>query len=450
MLKKHTERLGSAIFAALLAVGFGNFSMAAAEPDRREASINCALDKSGQLLECEYRHTANLVVKEVSLHIARAAVQIPAKSLAAYPSPQQSTAVLFLVDVSDPKRKNTVEKKNAQAIVGMLANIKPHQKVGLAVFDSDLRVLSPISADSLAVVAAANTVKASGQATEFYKNILAAIAILQKTDASRKGLIIMSDGKAGDTAYTHGDAIKAARDAGIVILGMGYTERPSDSPSLQTIKKLAEESYGVYFDATTQTLPAAQAGKPFSFVEQGGRFSLPVAMVRGPQPIVLTLRLNEGSPLELKTEVDFPDRRTQNELAIDFGKQYWPALLAGFFVSMGIVLVFLRFLRRRRLAAKPVAPYALLTEMAGSGTQYPLSKKAVCIGRSTANDICLNNDTISSRHAEITQSRTGAVHLFDLASANGVYVNETKVTQLELHDGDVIELGEVRLRFTAH
>ena len=296
MLKKHTERLGSAIFAASLVVGFGNFSMAAAEPDRREASINCAIDKSGQLLECEYRHTANLVVKDVSLRIAGTAVQIPAKSLVAYPSPQQSTAVLFLVDVSDPKRKNTVEKKNAQAIVAMLANIKPHQKVGLAVFDSDLKVLAPISPDTLAVVAAVNSVKASGGSTEFYKNVLSAIATLQKTDASRKGLIIMSDGKAEDTAYKHEDAIKAARDAGVVVLGLGYTERPSDSPFLQNIKKLADETYGVYFDATTQTLPAAQAGKPFSFVEQGGRFSLPVATVRGPQPVVLTLRLNEGSP----------------------------------------------------------------------------------------------------------------------------------------------------------
>ena len=450
MSKNFVKYFGKVVAVAVLFLNCLVPAVAAAGPDRREASINCALDKSGQLLECEYRHAANLVAKEVSLLIAGTAVQIPAKSLAAYPSPQQSTAVLFLVDVSDPKRKNTVEKKNAAAIAGMLANIKPHQKVGLAVFDSELTVLAPISADVLAVVAAAKSVKASGGSTEFYKNVLSAIATLQKTDASRKGLIIMSDGKAEDTAYKHEDAIKAARDAGVVILGMGYTERPSDSPSLQTIKKLADETYGVYFDATTQALPAAQAGKPFSFVEQGGRFSLPVATVRGLQPVILTLRLNEGSPLELKTEVDFPDRRTQNELAIDFGKQYWPALLAGLFFFMGIVFVFLRFLRRRRLAAKPFPPYALLTEMAGSGTQYSLTKTAVRIGRSTANDICLNNDSISSSHAEITRHRTGVVHIVDLASANGVYVNDTKATQLELHDGDVIELGEVRLRFTAH
>jgi pSer/pThr/pTyr-binding forkhead associated (FHA) protein len=97
----------------------------------------------------------------------------------------------------------------------------------------------------------------------------------------------------------------------------------------------------------------------------------------------------------------------------------------------------------------PAAPYAYLSEMGGSGTQYPLAKAAVCIGRSAGNDIRLANDSISSRHAEILRKRAGDVYVVDLGSSNGVYVNEVKVEQMPLNDGDVIELGEVRLRFAA-
>ena len=191
-------------------------------------------------------------------------------------------------------------------------------------------------------------------------------------------------------------------------------------------------------------------GKPFSFVEKGGRVSFDVGQKRGKQSIVLVLRSNDGKPLALNTEIVFPDRRTRNEQAIDLGRQYWKELLAGLLVFMGVVVALLLYRRRRRLAAKPAVAYASLSEMDGSGTQHVLTKTAVRVGRSADNDICLANDTISLHHAEIHRRRGGDVQIVDLGSANGVYVNDTKVTRHELSDGDVLELGEVRLRFTAN
>lgn len=440
------SRTVSAVSLGLL---IGSFSAFAAETDNRAAYISCLLDKNQQLVECDYRHPASLGVKEVSLSIGGVTVQIPEKGLISYPAPQQSTALLFLVDVSDPKRKQTVEKKNVQAITEMLDNIKSHHKVGLAVFDSDIRTLSPISSDVAPTIAAVKALKATGQSTEFYKNILESIAILEKTNASRKGLIIMSDGKAEDSAYKHEDVVKAARDAEVVILGIGYQENAKDSPFLQKLRRLSEDTYGLYFDGTTIALPLLQTGKPFSFVEKGGRVSFEVGKVRGKQPVTLVLGITDSKPLELKAEIDFPDKRSRSEYAIDFGKQYWPALLAGLFLFISLVIVFLRYRRHKKLLSIPPAPYAMLFEMSGPRTQYELIKTAIQIGRSSENDICLENDTISSRHAEIQLRRTGDVFIVDLASANGVYVNEAKVTQSQLFDGDVIELGEVRLRFAA-
>ena len=256
MFKSNVKSAAQWIGWGLLSASLFWVPVLAAESDPRSGSLICSVEQSGMQVACDYRHAATIAVKDVSLKVGEQAVQIPTdKGLTNYPAVDQSTALLILIDVSDPKRKNTVEKKNMQAVTAMLASQKPHHKVGLAVFDSDMRVLAPIGADTAAMTGAVSNIKASGHATEFYKSILTAIALLQKTEATRKGLIIMSDGKDEDRAYKHVDVIKAAKDAGVVILGLGYLERPTDSPYLQTLKRLADETYGQYFDATDQPLP---------------------------------------------------------------------------------------------------------------------------------------------------------------------------------------------------
>ena len=79
-------------------------------------------------------------------------------------------------------------------------------------------------------------------------------------------------------------------------------------------------------------------------------------------------------------------------------------------------------------------------------TRYPISKTAVRIGRKADNDIVMKNDTISSHHAEILKRGSDFV-IADLGSSNQVFVGGKQVQRSSLQDGDIIELGEVRLRF---
>jgi len=51
-------------------------------------------------------------------------------------------------------------------------------------------------------------------------------------------------------------------------------------------------------------------------------------------------------------------------------------------------------------------------------------------------------------HAEIHKRREGGFYIVDLASTNGVFVNDNQINQGEITDGDIIDLGEVRLRFS--
>jgi len=64
------------------------------------------------------------------------------------------------------------------------------------------------------------------------------------------------------------------------------------------------------------------------------------------------------------------------------------------------------------------------------------------LGRSDDCDIVVPESNVSRRHAEIIYKDRGFV-LRDLGSTNGTYRNADRAGELELRDGDIIQLGEV-------
>jgi pSer/pThr/pTyr-binding forkhead associated (FHA) protein/tetratricopeptide (TPR) repeat protein len=81
-----------------------------------------------------------------------------------------------------------------------------------------------------------------------------------------------------------------------------------------------------------------------------------------------------------------------------------------------------------------------------SGTEFVLDRPSHVVGRTGENDIILNHKSISRHHAKIVREGTRHV-ILDLESANGVRVGGVEGDRIELQSGDIIELGEVRLRF---
>ena len=76
----------------------------------------------------------------------------------------------------------------------------------------------------------------------------------------------------------------------------------------------------------------------------------------------------------------------------------------------------------------------------------PLTALVLRIGRSPAAGLTLDDATVSRRHAVLLRDDTG-VRVLDDRSLNGVWVNDERVTAAVLRDGDVIELGRVRLHY---
>jgi len=82
------------------------------------------------------------------------------------------------------------------------------------------------------------------------------------------------------------------------------------------------------------------------------------------------------------------------------------------------------------------------------GERVPLGEYVVSIGRGPDCTIVVADSNVSRRHAEIRPAGDGFV-LVDLASTNGTKVNEARVGERQLLDGDLVQFGSVVVRFEA-
>jgi diguanylate cyclase (GGDEF)-like protein len=106
---------------------------------------------------------------------------------------------------------------------------------------------------------------------------------------------------------------------------------------------------------------------------------------------------------------------------------------------------------RENTALRRVLPgQAFLVVIAGTRLGYRtlLSENPLDIGRGSACGLVLDVDSVSRQHARIEW--TGTCHrVVDLGSTNGTYVNETRVSDHVLADGDRLQIGKVLLKYIA-
>ncbi len=96
-------------------------------------------------------------------------------------------------------------------------------------------------------------------------------------------------------------------------------------------------------------------------------------------------------------------------------------------------------------------PKLLVTTGVQEGTEFPLYKEVLTVGRSTREsswDISLQDRAVSRPHCRFAKSGDGWT-IVDLGSANGTSVNTSPVAGQPrlLKDGDVLTIGETTLLF---
>jgi len=456
-----------------------------------DTTISCHQSSNMLNLSCHYRNSNAEPVLSITVEYAN--TLLPVKEGSSYPDKDSITAVLLMVDTSDPARQNVVDK-NKVHIRKISSSSREYHRFGLASFDKELRLDAPIGSDPTVINNAANNLKATGSTTELYRNMLEAITLFRDVDAERKSIFLFSDGLAEDKAYFHNDVIKAAKDAGIIITSIGYPRSVLQSVSLQTLRRLSEETGGIYIEADNHfNIPADFLNQPFTSLDNGGDFNVPLHKI-------IDNKVNDETNIRLKLETDIgttiipvsikfksvpvvhtqttiiekisaPDESnkqaitsptvpiqiiTQPSKSNKFEAWLWYVIPAALFVLMALtVATFVMMLKRQHKTQgnsmvnfPEVKPYAFLITQDESKARYPITRTTCRLGRSKNNEITLRDSSVSRRHAEIHRDKGDEFTLIDLNSLNGVFVNNEKIGRYKLKEGDIVEIGDVSLRFT--
>lgn len=80
--------------------------------------------------------------------------------------------------------------------------------------------------------------------------------------------------------------------------------------------------------------------------------------------------------------------------------------------------------------------------------EVQLKNEQTTLGRRPHSDVVLENMAVSGRHARLVLEDQ-QVSIEDLDSTNGTYVNGSAVKKQKLHDGDVIEIGNFKIKFSS-
>jgi hypothetical protein len=99
-------------------------------------------------------------------------------------------------------------------------------------------------------------------------------------------------------------------------------------------------------------------------------------------------------------------------------------------------------------APKPKADAAklVLLEKGRPSKAFALGKERVIIGRLPESDVPVPDPGVSRRHAEV-RKEDGGYLLVDLGSTNGTLVNEARIGERVLEEGDRITIGRTVLEF---
>lgn len=89
----------------------------------------------------------------------------------------------------------------------------------------------------------------------------------------------------------------------------------------------------------------------------------------------------------------------------------------------------------------------LLVKLQGQGSRtIDIACDTFTIGRKTDNDLPIDDHTVSGKHAKITKVQA-VYFLEDLKSTNGTCLNGKPIDRAQLHDADVVTIGQHRIIF---
>jgi hypothetical protein len=342
---------------------------------------------------------------------------------------------------------------------GVLQTLPAGSEVAVFSFDDQSRLVQARTTDVESVRRAIDGLQVGGRFTALYDALYDASRYLRDAAGSRRALLLVTDGKDENSALNLEDGLKVAQQmlTPVFCVGVGRVEE-------RVLRRVAKLTGGDYFpsrEASASVLaarilaapaPAASATAAPSTAAAGPAAARIDTTPRPPafyhSPLVWA-----GAGLLLllaATAVALVGRRPRSPLLAPHPSS-GPTRLDTV-QAEGLPRT---VLTRMEVAGEPVErtvllmdkPVLAVTRGARRGEVLSLSvDSAISIGRARANDVVLDDTSVSSQHCRVRPEQ-GLFVLYDLKSTNGTMVNGRRVDRHPLEEGDVIQVGETNLQF---
>ena len=186
--------------------------------------------------------------------------------------------------------------------------------------------------------------------------------------------------------------------------------------------------------AVAQTVPAPVEVAPADMTVWG-RFEsfLAVGYEKEPQLVIATLAIGGLLPIA-----------SLAALASLFGVRLWSRRVTDTYTQVAMARP-----HTHRQITEIRGQEPLLDVVGDRASSHPVRGNMIRIGRHEENDIQLASQTVHRYHAVVHRAPENGYVITDLSGpeGNGVLVNSERVDHAALAAGDLIELGDVRMRF---
>jgi hypothetical protein len=360
--------------------------------------------------------------------------------------------VAFALDTSGSVGRDNLSRAQALAL-GVLGGLPEGSEVAVFSFDDQSRLVVPRTSSPDEIRQRIGALRVSGRFTALHDGLYDASRYLRESPAPRKAIVLITDGRDENSALNLEDGLRLAQETGIPVYAVGVGA--AQERVLRRIAKLTGGEYVPLSRAKAASLAGRIAAPAPAAPIASGPGSPDVSPKGGS-------RAEPAAPPATRTSGSTrPARR---------GSLVW--ILLGVLVAAAAAA--LMVLRSRGAAPPPPAedlsptviarmniteeylektitlrekPVLSVTRGPGTGESYDLRKDgATSIGRAKANDIVVDDVSVSSQHCRI-RPENGHFVVHDLKSTNGTFVNERKVMNHTLAEGDVIRLGETSLQY---
>ncbi|MGE0456353.1 MAG: FHA domain-containing protein [Vicinamibacteria bacterium] len=406
--------------------------------------------------------------RSVVLGLLLCAAALPASS-------QEPPAIVALtLDTSGSIRPALLEQTRALA-VSILEALPPGSEVALFTFDDASRVILERTNDPEAVRQALAGVNRAGRYTALYDALYDASRYLQQAPRARKAIVLVTDGKDENSALQAEDGLRVAVEAKIPVYAIGIGQ--IQETVLRRVAKLTSGEYAPMGEFTgsqiaeriaalqpSPELAAAPTPAPVAVTPDADEAAVavepsgpPIRLILGIGLIVIALGAATFILMRLRTPPPIPlppaaargglgrplsgpleDGTLEPSAPLDDSERAESTVVMR---SSDVGAVEKTMLLRMKPVLRVIAGPS-------EGETYALgADSALSIGRGPTNDITLADSSVSGEHCRI-RPESGLFVVHDLQSTNGTWVNDMRIQRQPLREGDVLRIGETKLKYT--